>query len=150
MGAASLTLSLELTRREMDTIAEGIDLPLECIVYGRMPMMLLRNCPFRAFLGSCPKDCGSMYLKDRMGERFYKTCDRQVCTLLNAKPVYLADVFAKAAPRLDYYRLAFTLETAEECSQIINEYQKAILGKTACNPFGENQFTRGHFMKGVL
>jgi putative protease len=150
LGAKSLTLSLELTKREMEQISQNSDLPLECVVYGRAPMMLLRNCPFRSCIGSCPKDCSKMYLKDRMGERFYKICNRKVCTLLNAKPVYLADVFEKTIPKLDYYRLDFTIETAEECKEIIEKYFRALEGEQSDNPFGVNQFTRGHFVKGVL
>ncbi len=149
LGASSVTLSMELTGKEMNHIANSIDLPLECVVYGRAPLMLLRNCPFRAWYGSCRKDCSKLYLKDRMGVRFDKLCDHQVCTLLNAKPVYVADVLEKAVPKLDYLRLSFTLESGAECQRVIEEYHKAVTGKRAGNPFGENQFTRGHFIKGV-
>ena len=49
----------------------------------------------------------------------------------------------------DYIRLYFTVENADECKRIIDLYKKALSGEKAENPFGENEFTRGHFYRGV-
>ena len=147
---ASVTLSIELNTKEMREIVSATAMPLECITYGKLPLMMMRNCPFRAVMGKC--NCGDMYLKDRRGEKLIKTCEnRKACTLYNAKPLYLADKFEDFVTEgISYVRLSFTDEDAGLCEAVISQYEKAIISDPTHNLFGENEFTRGHFNKGVL
>lgn len=149
---ASLTLSIELSTQEMARVIDRTSLPLEAVVYGKLPLMMMKNCPFRAVKGACPKDCSSLYLKDRRGEKLSHVCDgHRICTILNAKPLYIADIWHKCVPQnLAMARLWFTDESERVCEQVILEYEKAVEGKTAANIWPENAFTRGHFHKGVL
>ena len=41
------------------------------------------------------------------------------------------------------------MENADECMKIAELYKKALAGASVKNPFGENEFTRGHFYRGV-
>ena len=146
---ASLALSIELTTKEMCEIISTTSMPLECIAYGKLPLMMMRNCPFRAVAGKC--NCGQMYLKDRRGEKLSKTCENKVCTIYNAKPLYIADKFMNfVADGMSYVRLFFTDEDAALCEAVIEQYENAIKNNVAHNVFRENEFTRGHFNKGVL
>ena len=59
----------------------------------------------------------------------------------------LNDLISK---KVDYIRLMFTTENAAECRNIAELYKKALNGENVGNPFGENNFTRGHFYRGAL
>lgn len=43
----------------------------------------------------------------------------------------------------------FTVEDYNECSKISKIYLDALDGKSVKNPFGVNEFTRGHLYRGV-
>ena len=75
--------------------------------------------------------------------------DGCICELVNSKPIFIADKLSEI-PRADNFRLIFTRESYDECKKIITLYQKALCGEKIKNPFGENEFTRGHLMRGVL
>lgn len=144
-GLKRITLSAELNERELAPICGGG----EIIGYGRLPLMLMENCPLRA-LGKCQKGTMRAMLKDRKNESFPIKCN-EGCTaeLLNSKPIYLADkpeIFNKL--KISAVRLLFTVENSAECGKIINEYKTALAGGKG-TPMAENTFTRGHFFRGV-
>lgn len=145
--AKSVCLSPELNLKEIAKIKSSA--PQECIVYGRLPLMTMKNCPVKSLSGRCAK--GEHFtLKDRKNEEFIFTCD-SAChsVLLNSKNLYMADKmseFKKTA--VSRFRLMFFDEGYDETKKIISEYQKATEGGAAA-PLLENTFTRGHFFRGV-
>ncbi len=145
--AKSVCLSPELNLKEIAKIKSSV--PQECIVYGRLPLMTMKNCPVKSLSGRCAK--GEYFtLKDRKNEEFIFTCDGTChSVLLNSKNLYMADKlseFKKTA--VSRFRLMFFDESYDETKKIISEYQKAIKGGAAA-PLLENTFTRGHFFRGV-
>lgn len=136
MGVASQTLSFELRLQQMNRMKKEV--PAGAILYGRLPLMLTRNCPVKNEL-SC-KQCGrSASLTDRKGIRFPVRCDFGCSELLNSRPVYMADRVREV--QLDFGTLLFTTESRREAGAVID----ACLAGEA--PKGE--FTRGLYYRGV-
>ena len=141
MGLISGTASFELKFSQIRDLSKAI--PLEAIVYGRLPLMITENCIVHNHTGrhSCQE---GQTLTDRRGERFPVVkawgCRNEI---LNGKTLFVAD---KAA---DYQklglwavRLMFTTETAEQCVQVLDRYQ----GKGRYKPA---DFTRGLYYRDV-
>lgn len=115
-------------------------LPLEAIVYGRLPLMLTENCLMQNS-GTCRCD-QSNYLNDRTGAAFpllpawgHRT------EIENSRVLWLADHPEYRHLGLRYARLRFTTETPEECVRVFQAY---LDGASASVPF-----TRGLYLRGV-
>ena len=113
-------------------------LPLGIFAYGRLPLMLTRNCPVQAQVG-CAK-CKHL-LTDRKGAAVYTDCTRLLekpdyAELFNAVPVWLAD-----RPRMlggaAYALLSVTDEPAARVREILLAY---LHGETGYAP---SAYTRG-------
>ena len=133
----SICVSSELNLNEICRLKAYV--PLEVIVYGRIALMVMENCP-SGMNGTCGK---KVYLKDRKHEEFPLACAPGCYSeLLNSKPVYMADK-AEDLKRLpvDIYRFEFTDESLTECEKVLSEYINGSERK--------NNFTRGHYYRGV-
>ena len=140
-----VTLSPELNLKELSRISAKS----EIIGYGRIPIMVMENCPLRA-MGMCQKRRNDKVIEDRMHEKFPLKCNEGcVLEIMNSKPIYLADKpeFVNNL-KIRAIRLIFTVENFEECGKIIEEYKLALSGIPAKQP-KENTFTRGHYYRGV-
>lgn len=144
----SVAVSLELNLHEIkDVKTKALK---EVMVYGKIPLMIMKNCPVKAITGKC-SDSGNFMLQDRKKEEFLFACDDSCHSMiLNSKSIYMADklkdITDTGAERL---RLVFWDETEEETRRIVTEYKMALLGEKVLSP-KENTFTRGHFYRGVL
>ncbi len=143
----SIELSPELKLADLAKISSGI--PKEVWVYGKLPLMVMKNCPKRAILGKCDRD-NSYTLRDRMGEEFAFSCDGGCHSiLLNSKNIFMADKLSELKKTgLSRFRMSFFDEDYKKTEEIINLYKSALDGKTVPTP-KENTFTRGHFLRGV-
>lgn len=131
------TLSYELTLAQVATLKSA--LPRGLIAYGRLPLMLTRNCPVSN--GTSCKDCGGQgEVVDRLGIKFPVVCKNGCAEVLNSRPLYMADRLDEMK-HIDFITLYFTTETKEECWEIIKAYND---GRA---PQGE--FTRGLYYRGV-
>lgn len=147
---SSVTLSPELSLREIADIGALLD-ECEVIAYGRIPLMLIKNCIIKAAGGKCRKG-ESLIMKDRKNEKFLLSCRPDMCinTLYNSKPLYMADKLSEMKKSgIKNIRLAFTDEDEAETKRVIKAYKDAAAGDEY-NIFGENKFTRGHFFREVL
>ena len=136
LGADEILLSPEMTLAQAS--APGGD-RLGLITYGRLPLMITRNCPVKN--GKSCADCGGKsVLTDRMGIRFPVICGEGCSQVLNSRPIYMADR-EKETAFAAFYLLYFTTETPEECEKIISAYENKK------EPDGE--FTRGLYYRGV-
>lgn len=145
-GFVSATASFELRLAAIRDL--GKPLPVEAIVYGRLPLMLFENCLIRSAEGVCR--CGKpegklrpMRLKDRAGEEFICLPAYGCRTeLFNAHPMWLADRredYSKLG--LNTVRLIFTTESPAECARV-----------ASCYLYGGDppeKFTRGLYYRGV-
>lgn len=138
LGASDCLVSCEMSLS--DAARLGGDLPRGAMIYGRIPLMLTRNCPVKNKI-SCA-ECGQKsFLVDRMGAKFPVACKNGASFVFNSVPVWLADKMNEVRS-LDYGLLYFTNETKNECSSIINAYNN--------NEKAEGGFTRGLYFRKVL
>lgn len=152
-GFTRVTLSPELNLHDMASLGKNAVMGCDVIVYGHLPLMVMKNCVIKACSGACKKGRTGYRLIDRKRQAFPLLCDPLSCTntLLNAKPLYMADKIAdlkRAGVRK--FLLCFTVEEPEACARILEEYKRAVEGVPVTNNRGENSFTRGHFYRGVL
>lgn len=135
-GFTAAVLSFELTFPQMRFAESGIGL----FAYGRQPLMLLRNCPVCANVG-CLSCGGSSTLVDRRGVAFPVRCAGECSELLNAVPLYLADMLPSLPPT-DFLYLHFTDEAPPRVARVLDQYRNG--GKPPAD------FTRGLYKRGVL
>ena len=141
LGVLSATASFELKFAQIRDLSKAI--PLEAVVYGRLPLMITENCIIHNHTGQHTCEEGQR-LVDRRGETFPVVkawgCRNEI---LNGKTLFLADKFADAQRLgLESARLMFTTETPEECIQVLERYQ----GKGRYRP---GEFTRGLYYRDV-
>ena len=137
MGINRILLSAELSMAQAQAI--GGDAPRGVFAYGRLPLMLTRNCPQRN--GKTCAECKRTgKLIDRKGIEFPIDCHSGTSEILNSVPLYMADRLAEIR-NMDFMLLYFTTENKEQTAEIIHDYVKG--GK----PKGE--FTRGLLYRGV-
>ncbi len=118
-GVTDLTGSYELRLLKLSALGQVI--PCGAFVYGRLPMMLLRQCPIRAQDG-CRKQQGC-YLKDRTGQKFPLACSGNYMELCNAKILWLADKY-KQLRYLDFWDLYFISESPAQMLDVIRSYRE--------------------------
>ncbi len=137
-GVKAAILSFELTFPQM-RFAQGKGC-VGLFAYGRQPLMLLRACPVSAAVG-CLFCGGSSTLIDRRGTEFPVRCAGECSELLNAVPLYLADMLP-ALPTHDFLYLHFTDEAPARVARVLDQYRNG--GKPPAD------FTRGLYKRGVL
>lgn len=118
LGLSDCLLSFELSLARARAI--GGTLPRGLLIYGKLPLMVTRNCPIR--LSGC-RDCkGFGTLTDRKKEVFEVRCTgRRYSEIFNSKPVYLADKLEEVSG-IDYGLLSFTTEGAKQVDRILLRY----------------------------
>lgn len=108
-------------------------------VYGKIPLMLTRNCPVKN--GKTCKECGRQSeITDRMGIKFPVRCFMGYSEILNSRPIYMGDRMGEI-PECDIMFFNFTTESKEEVADVISAYNYEK------SPQGE--FTRGLLYRGV-
>ena len=130
-------LSFELTVDEANQIrAEDTGI----MAYGKLPLMLTRNCPVKNNIGC--EACGKKgVLTDRKGIKFPVVCSPYPCVeLLNSLPLYMADRMHEI--KTDFIHFYFTDEDVKQVEKIIALYNS---GSRA-----DFDYTRGLYYRGVL
>lgn len=130
-------LSFELTIDEANQInSEDTGI----IAYGRLPLMLTRNCPVKNNIG-CEKCRKNGFLTDRKGIVFPVVCSPYPCVeILNSVPLYMADRIREI--KTDFIHFYFTDESKEDVEKITVFYKN---GSRA-----DFDYTRGLYYRGVL
>ena len=125
--------TLENFKRISAPISKGIT------VYGRIPLMLTRNCPIKngKTCGECKRNSE---ITDRMGIRFPVKCFMGYSEILNSRPIYMADRM-KEIPSADILFFNFTTESTKEVKEILDAYEN--------NKKPQIEFTRGLLYRGV-
>ena len=136
LGACDIEASPEMKLTQISHLSSSA--PIGLVVYGRLPLMLVRNCPLKAKTGC--KGCRHL-LYDRKNKAMPVLCSDGCAEIFNADILYMSD---KAAEYdfADFAVLYFHEETPDEISDILGDFRGR--GKTL--PSG---FTRGLYYRGV-
>jgi putative protease len=137
MGLSGLTASFELKLPQISAL--GDFLPYGIIAYGRLPLMLTRNCPVKQAVGGCKNCTGG--LTDRTGRFFPVKCDGTTSEVLNSDILVMTDRLREVD--CDFALLVFTDETPEEIKHISE------CCKNGRKPDIQN-ITRGLYYRGIL
>ncbi len=137
-GMLDTEVSFELTLRQIASL--GGDIPRGIVSYGRLPLMLTRNCPRQNGGGGCGDCKANPTIRDRKGRKFPIVCDRRNCEILNCVPLILSDR-QREIKNVDYQVLIFTSENDAESRGILNDYIE--------NAPAAGEFTRGLYYRGT-
>lgn len=156
-GAVSAVLSPELTMMQVEHLTSVSPLPLECIIQGRLEMMVSEYCVGGSFLGDlhkgeCRFNCREqLFLGDRKEARFPIATD-QFCHMhiLNAHELSLvASVQHMAEMGLASLRIDGRNYEEAKLAELIELYRK-VLGGAVETPENLPGTTRGHYYRGVM
>ncbi|MBR5438197.1 MAG: U32 family peptidase [Clostridia bacterium] len=137
LDVKEITLSPELTLRKLSKVGGKVKRGI--IGYGRLPLMLTRNCPIKN--GTDCTECKSnRFLTDRKNMKFPVVCHFGTSEVLNSQPVYLGDRLDEIE-NLDFITFWFTKEKKEICEAILDAYRK---GKAV-----KGEYTRGLYYRGL-
>ena len=141
-GMESQLVSFEMTLPQLRDLSKAV--PVEVLVYGRLPLMLMENCVIKNRTGSCSCETPTRLI-DRMGEEFPILKDPGTCrnVLYNGKKLYILDKLASLRGMgLWAHRLNFTTENPAEVDNILGQYE----GRAEFDP---GTCTRGLYTRGV-
>lgn len=134
---SKIVLSPELKKE--DILKIKTKLPLGIFAYGRLPVMLTKNCPVKGEKGckDCQKD---RFLIDRLGVTFPVACKNGYSYIYNSRPIWLADQKDEFG-NIDFFYLYFTFEDKQAAEKVIKAYKN---GEKCAE-----DFTRGLYYRGV-
>lgn len=142
LGLSTAVVSFETPLNYINICATNSKIPCGIIVYGKLPLMLVRNCPVRSFEGCNLKGCK---ITDRLGCEFSLICDHRndgASQILNSRPVYLADRKKEIEDTgVNFINFFITTETKSEVQQSVDSWKK----EGRCG----GDFTRGLYFKKV-
>lgn len=156
LGAARLTLPLELNSRELEELtgadrnADRDAVSWELMAYGYLPAMVSAQCIVRTTRG-CTHRPEVLRMKDRTGKELPVKNHCRFCynTIYNPSPLSLLGQ-ERLVNRLkpDVLRLGFTIEAPQQIRAVLDAYADHFrYGKDTPAPFED--FTRGHLKRGV-
>lgn len=131
LGFEDCIVSPEMTLNQLENIRTS--LPLGALIYGRLPLMLTRNCPIKNEVG-CKNCTGS--LTDRTSRKLPVACSKDYVEILNSDILCMAD-------RADKFR-----NTAFFAVLLHDEDSKAAIDAIKGNKPSE-AVTRGLYYRGV-
>ena len=137
-GLIDAEISFELSLAQARAL--GGSLPRGILTYGRLPMMLTRNCPIKNGVGQCKKCHKNGSLTDRRGISFPVRCDGFSSEVLNSVPLFLLDG-QNSYSDLDFEILRFTVENSVEIGEILRSSVAELKNKF--------QYTRGLSARGI-
>ena len=145
-----MTLSYELSKKEILDLKT--DLPLELIVYGRVPLLVTRYCPsIKATMAcdQCLYPCSeNRFLTDRFNEKYPLLKGESALEIFSHKPIHLMAYLEDFLPGpIDVFRLVFTTESKEEVRRITKAYLDFLENKT--QTLKDIESHNHHFTKGV-
>lgn len=139
LGVKSLTLSAEVPLKKSAKI--GGRVPRGIVCFGRLPLMLTRNCPIKNGK-SCDECKSSSYLTDRLGKKFPVVCGYGYSEVLNSAALYMADRLDEIK-NMDFITFYFTKERKDLCQTILEAYRRGAALKQGA------VYTRGLYYRGA-
>lgn len=138
IGAKACVLSFELCKEQIDFI--GGNIPKGVITYGRLPLMLTRNCPAKNG-GTCATCGGKGVLTDRLKVEFPVLCRGEFSEVYNSRVLWMLDRKDELSSA-DFELLYFTDEDKQRVAEVI------LSAKAKKAP--DCEFTRGLYYREVF
>lgn len=157
LGAIGATLSAELTMLQVEHLAAVTPVAIECMVQGRLEMMVSEYCVGGSFLGdidkgSCKNSCKKpLFLSDRKDAKFPVVTD-QDCRMhiLNAHDLsMLANIRHMESIGVGRLRVDARNYTEEQTTILCRMYAEVLHGDNIVTENLPNT-TRGHYFRGVM
>jgi len=135
-GMTRITAGLELDLIQLQNLASQSPLPVECMVHGALPSMLLEYCPIGVHMSGttrqdpCPGPCKqrSYALRSRVGQDHWLEAD-QYCRnhLYMAKDLCMIDHLNRLQhPNIKQFRIEGTLYETDYLCKLVQLYKQAI------------------------
>ena len=143
------TSSYELNSKQMDGLT---DESTNVLIYGRIPLMVTANC-IQKTKDQCRKSENNLlFLEDRMNKQFPVLMQCYFCynIIYNSLPVSLhnyLDEIEKKEPR--FLNVNFTIENHREVNAIVAFFCNLLEAEGKVNEIPFNEFTKGHYKRGV-
>lgn len=167
LGFSRATLSPELNFPQIEALTQKSVLPVECIVHGRLELMVSAYCAPGSFLGdagsgACSAPCmkGKYFLKDRTGAIFPVVTDAGCqMHILNAKVLSMLPQAGRfAGLGAERIRIDGRFMTARDIGEIVRGYREFLyydrelseVQKERARRIEGGDVTRGHYFRGVL
>ncbi len=161
LGITQTTLGYEMNQKQIRTLMKKASLPVEAIVFTRIPMMITKHCPVK-LLNQPNQEFCRLCLTTPFGLRDRKDkilpllrTGNCITEIFNAQHLILIE-FLKDLQEMgiDKFRLEFTNENESEMHQAIAAYQTALQTKLIDQVwlagYKDNQnYTKGHYHRGV-
>lgn len=138
LGSKAAVLSFELAAERVNRL--GGKIPIGVITYGRLPLMIFRNCPGKNG-GGCSDCGGKCVLTDRKGIEFPVMCRGEFSELYNSRVLWMLDRRSELKGA-DFQVLMFTDESRERCAEVISA--------AANGAPPDCEYTRGLYYREVL
>ncbi|MDE6670978.1 MAG: U32 family peptidase [Ruminococcus sp.] len=114
LGLEDFIISPESKLQQINNIRT--DLPVGVLAYGKIPLMLTRNCPIKNESG-CKKCSG--FIKDRTGREFSVRCSPDYVEILNSDCLYMLDRL-ESFRNISFAVIMLDTETPEQTENIIS------------------------------
>jgi putative protease len=162
LGASFAWASPELSGRQLAELVEGSPIPVGCLVWGRVELMVAEQCVLQA-AGDCGRRCrgcarrsGWWHLRDLKDYEFPVTTDPSGRShIMNAVTLDLTRALHEiVAARVAAVRLDFSDESTVRAAEVVRAVRAAVDGvgdgmPAPTAPLVEPA-TSGHFFRGVL
>jgi putative protease len=150
LGYHKNCVPLELNHREL---AHRDNQNSYMTIYGRQVLMITASCQ-KAYCRGCDKKEEILYLQDRYKEQFPVKnncfgCYNEIYNSRNYQLITEKDILQTLG--FGGYRLDFSLETASQVRQVLNDVQSVFLSTENDRDLAKqySTFTKGHFKRGV-
>lgn len=137
-GLEDAELSIELSKEQINSL--GGTAKRGIMVYGKIPLMLTRNCPGKSAGIECKTCKKTLEIRDRKNEDFAVFCDGSTCEILNCKILTLIDKLSTMfSTDVKYYR--FYVDNSVETVENLEEFKE--------NAMLTVRKTNGLYLRGV-
>ncbi len=113
LGFEDCIISPEMTLNQLENMRT--DLPLGAIIYGRLPLMLTRNCPIQNEKGC--KNCTGCLI-DRTARKLPVACSKDYVEILNSDILYMGDRMDKLKNTAFYAVLLYDEDKTETIAAV--------------------------------
>jgi len=157
-GIIGSTLSYEIKGDEIRRLAKQTAVPLEAVVFTRVPLMVTKHCPIKTHYQVHDGPCAGKYCEVAHGLRDRKqkvmpmvkvgNCNIEI--LNHEHLIWLEQLKALAASGVRRFRLAFTTEDEDEIRAAVKAFDFALRnGQVDQEWLRKYTYTKAHYHRGI-